>query len=122
MTDMMGHHRNPFSMHLLISNWRHRYIDCGCIFLTQRGSSLNMTHCTFTSNNAPFGGAIYAEVRADNQQPSTSFDSFDDKFDIFTSIFAVLAVSCMTVATCFWGHILSSLRLDLSLGTQLGLI
>ena len=31
-------------------------------WLPQKNSTLNATHCTFTSNNAEYGGAIYARV------------------------------------------------------------
>ena len=34
----------------------------GCVCLSQRDSTLNAAHCTFTSNNASFGGAMNAYV------------------------------------------------------------
>ena len=38
-------------------------INCGCVCLAQVDSTLNVTHCTFTNNNAELeGGVIYASV------------------------------------------------------------
>ena len=38
-------------------------INCGCVCLSQDNSTLNATHCTFTSGNAEgAGGAIAAWV------------------------------------------------------------
>ena len=50
-------------------------MNCGWVCLVQRNSTLNATHCTFTSNNARFdGGAIYAWV-GHRVQGVTVFDN-----------------------------------------------
>ena len=45
--------------------------QCGCVCMSQRDSTLNATDCTFTSNNASTGGAMYAEVGPDIQGLTT---------------------------------------------------
>ena len=42
------------------------HIDRDCTYMSQDGSVANATRCTFTSKNAPVGGAIIATVRVTN--------------------------------------------------------
>ena len=48
------------------------YWSWTCLGVTQMGSVLNVTRCTFIENSASFGGAIYALVRATNHSPYNS--------------------------------------------------
>ena len=62
-TDIAKYHKIHliFALVYFYQSWH--WIDSGCAWLAQDGSTLNATHCTFTSNNAEnYGGAILALV------------------------------------------------------------
>ena len=63
LTNEMGHCKRPSFMHLSIFYQTRHSTVSGCFCLAQNGSSLNTTLCTFASNSAFYGGAIFARVR-----------------------------------------------------------
>ena len=52
--------------------WMTDSTNCVCLCMPQHGSVLYSVGCTFTSNNASFGGAIYVLVRLENLWHGTS--------------------------------------------------
>lgn len=68
-----GTSQSPSFMDLFIFNVTNCSADWGYVCLAQDRPSLDVTHCTFSSNTAAEeGGAIKAKVKAEKQLPNTS--------------------------------------------------
>ena len=67
-TDCDGHHDN-LQMYALFA--QHSSLDCGFVLMIQDESTIDVTRCNFTDNNAKYGGAIFVWVSATNQLPYT---------------------------------------------------
>ena len=70
-TDIVKYCKNSPPLCSGLFLWSMVLYQFGCVCLSQRDSTLNAAHCTFTSNNASSAGAIYAEVGPDIQGLTT---------------------------------------------------